>query len=682
MSQRNKQAPTTWDALERGRASSFGSLESIVEDEPQPQQSTGQFLSQSFAPRVPQDTAQNQDNAGQGRRRSSFTGRLDSIRRMGGVNSIDNFVNSFQRAAAFNAITPVRRGSITREIVDEEEPEEVGNLRQEQRRPALKSLLSEQFQGAPPQNTDAARVSSDDNTLRPQATETTGLLTPIPSHQQSYSVRSRLESEQNLGVSYGSISSKLSQTARRRASILIQQQIEASQRARDLPEEYKDDILERPVETEVLPDGEVIERTVGESTVPMTIFNSTNVLIGVGILALPLGVRYSGWVLSGVMLVLIALVTCYTAHLLAKCLDTSTASTTYGDIAFLAFGDIGRSIVEVVFVVELTAANVALIVLFVDSMHSLLPALSILAWKVLLTLTLLPLNFVPFKILSVTSILGIVCVMSIIALVVVDGFIKPEAPGSLRQVSPTYAFPENWKLTPLSLGLFMAPWGGHSVFPAIYKDMRHPKKYGRAVRTTYGAVFGLNAAMGIVGYLMFGDFVRDEITANIFTSKAYPKVITIILIVLIAIIPITKMPLTSRPIIDTVNKKFLIDLRQMDVKARAWSERSLSHRLGRATVGILTNLVQLGVAIGFPDFDSIMALMGSALCFTICVVLPVSFYLKIFSGSDEIKFPEKVLCWVLIIISSVLAVLGTVFACMPKERLGVSSCDGLIGCLF
>ena len=31
----------------------------------------------------------------------------------------------------------------------------------------------------------------------------------------------------------------------------------------------------------------------------------------------------------------------------------------------------------------------------------------------------------------------------------------------------------------------LAPWGGHSVFPNIYKDMRHPKKYNRAVDITY-----------------------------------------------------------------------------------------------------------------------------------------------------------------------------------------------------
>ena len=34
----------------------------------------------------------------------------------------------------------------------------------------------------------------------------------------------------------------------------------------------------------------------GQSTAPQTIFNSVNVLIGVGLLALPVGLMKAGWV--------------------------------------------------------------------------------------------------------------------------------------------------------------------------------------------------------------------------------------------------------------------------------------------------------------------------------------------------------------------------------------------------
>lgn len=32
---------------------------------------------------------------------------------------------------------------------------------------------------------------------------------------------------------------------------------------------------------------------------------------------------------------------------------------------------------------------------------------------------------------------------------------------------------------------YQAPWGGHGVFPNIYRDMRHPRKYGKSLWVTY-----------------------------------------------------------------------------------------------------------------------------------------------------------------------------------------------------
>lgn len=42
---------------------------------------------------------------------------------------------------------------------------------------------------------------------------------------------------------------------------------------------------------------------------------------------------------------------------------------------------------------------------------------------------------------------------------------------------------------------------------------------------------------------MFGDIVRDEITANILTIPEYPKALSVCIIIFISIIPITKVPL-------------------------------------------------------------------------------------------------------------------------------------------
>ena len=89
----------------------------------------------------------------------------------------------------------------------------------------------------------------------------------------------------------------------------------------------------------------------------------------------------------------------------------------------------------------------------------------------------------------------------------------------------------------------MSPWGGHSVFPNIYRDMRHPYKYRRGVNITYSFTATLDLFMAVVGLLMFGEGVRDEVTKNIFITDGYPESISVFIAVCVAIIPLTKIPL-------------------------------------------------------------------------------------------------------------------------------------------
>lgn len=74
------------------------------------------------------------------------------------------------------------------------------------------------------------------------------------------------------------------------------------------------------------------------------------------------------------------------------------------------------------------------------------------------------------------------------------------------------------------------------------------------------------------------------------------------------------------------------------------------------------------IAIVFPAFDSIMAFMGSSLCFTICVILPLLFYLKIFG--KEVSIQERIFDYFLITVCSILATVGTVWAFLPKSWVG------------
>lgn len=176
-----------------------------------------------------------------------------------------------------------------------------------------------------------------------------------------------------------------------------------------LAEGEREPILVKEVQ---LQDGTTAEVVVGQSTLPATVSNSVNVLIGVGLLGLPIGLRYTGWIVGLCSLVGAALVTYYTAGLLKKCMDADVTMRSYADIAYHAFGKRVWLAVILLFTLELIAACVALLDLFADSLEALFPILSVIQYKIVAGIILIPLNFVPFHVLGSTSTLGVLsCTM-------------------------------------------------------------------------------------------------------------------------------------------------------------------------------------------------------------------------------------------------------------------------------
>jgi len=366
------------------------------------------------------------------------------IKDVGGVNSIDNFARSWTRAVGFHEIarSPVAWSMFPGDDDDEEQ------------RPTSETVPEQ---------------SIEEDEEHEEAIEAGSAVAAVAHDTIEY------------GTSYNSLGSRLNDSQIRHAGRLFRDRHASMDTKRE-----SEPLLVRKVSRQDS-SGKIVKVNVvvGQSTIYQTTFNAVNVLIGIGLLSLPLGIRYAGWLVGIVFLVYSAIVTNYTAKLLAKCLDTDPTLITYADIAYAAYGQRARIVTSIIFFLELVAACVALVVLFADSLNDLVPSISKTGWKVFAGVILTPLSFMPLRVLSFSSILGIFCCLSITLIIIVDGLIKPTAPGSLRQPAATYMFPKHWQTIPLSLGLLMSPWGGHSVFPNIYKDMRHPYKYNKSVDVTY-----------------------------------------------------------------------------------------------------------------------------------------------------------------------------------------------------
>ena len=230
-------------------------------------------------------------------------------------------------------------------------------------------------------------------------TTTTGSIFAIPPHLATPPIVGSYGSFRD----YGTIRSSPSHPSIAQAAALWLQEQEA---AGAIPDTEVEPILVREIEQ----DGKMVLTVEGQSTLPQTIFNSINVLIGVGLLSLPMGIKYAGWVCGIPALSACAAVTAYTAKLLARCMDQDASLTTFSDVAYISFGRNARVATSVLFTLELLAACVALIVLFADSLDLILPGLlTITQWKILCSVMLVPLNFLPLRLLSFTSVIGIMC---------------------------------------------------------------------------------------------------------------------------------------------------------------------------------------------------------------------------------------------------------------------------------
>lgn len=147
----------------------------------------------------------------------------------------------------------------------------------------------------------------------------------------------------------------------------------------------------------------------------------------------------------------------------------------------------------------------ALIILFGDSVYAMFGGyLTPAAFKAIGLAIILPTIFLPLNLLSPVSVIGIVSTFTLFGVVLLDGLIKKEAPGSLWQPATTHLLPE-WSRFPLSFGLIMSGFSSHPIIPSLYKDMRDPRKFSKMLNLAYVGATIIYLSMGMVGVSIWKD---------------------------------------------------------------------------------------------------------------------------------------------------------------------------------
>ncbi|KAK8259906.1 hypothetical protein V6Z12_D13G086500 [Gossypium hirsutum] len=177
-----------------------------------------------------------------------------------------------------------------------------------------------------------------------------------------------------------------------------------------------------------------------------------------------------------------------------------------------------------------------------------------------------------------------------------------------------------------------------AVFPTLCSSMKDRSKFSKVLLVCFITSTINYGSMAVMGYLMFGEHLKSQVTLNLPIKKMTTK----IAIYTTLINPLTKYAIITAPITTAIEETSLF-----------CNSRSLSILIRTALVS--STVI---VALTIPFFGYVMAFIGSFLSVTASMLLPCLCYLKLNKAARKMGL-ELIIIVAILVAGLFIGVVGT-----------------------
>eukprot|EP00403_Amphidinium_massartii_P008809 CAMPEP_0178420502 /NCGR_PEP_ID=MMETSP0689_2-20121128/26164_1 /TAXON_ID=160604 /ORGANISM="Amphidinium massartii, Strain CS-259" /LENGTH=434 /DNA_ID=CAMNT_0020041983 /DNA_START=79 /DNA_END=1383 /DNA_ORIENTATION=+ len=374
-------------------------------------------------------------------------------------------------------------------------------------------------------------------------------------------------------------------------------------------------------------------------------FNMCNLIVGSGILALPFALRVSGGLWGMFLLLVVSAASALSGLMVGWCLELCEDEfmtlgvprhlRDFAAIASVAFGPLGRQLMQVIVLLQLWFASEAWLMFLGWNMSMVFPITKETA-IVIAGIAAFLLDYVPERSFAYVSLVGFVAAALSIFAMVGAGVTLPQ------QEEPywDYHYLVDWQGTFSAIGIVLFSTSSHPGLPAVFTRMRNPEgDFSGACLSAFALCTLAHAAAALIGWHFYGNYVSETFTANIgldLNGEWQPSVAMLRRLTCAAFsVKIQAViPLAIRPVLVTIQSAMGIDNLKIRTKPPYFVEDQTmsTKRLQQLRLAskIMLFSFSVWVALSFQQqMELVMAVTGCFFGMVVAIIFPFAAYLAL-----------------------------------------------------